>query len=143
MQCNCGKWRIVSTSPVTMNCPLCGSVISIRGGTTSPIKSIAEITTGSAWTLLHSYAPTNASKWNPTTARQWYDTEWTQLIPSCGECRQHWAELTKQHPPDFLSPRAFFEWGWARHNDVSTLHSHRPTISLAEAYQLYWPDAQF
>lgn len=139
MQCICGKWRIISTSPVTMKCPACGSVITARGGTANPIKSITELSTANAWQSLHSYAPTNASKWNPATARQWYESEWTQMIPSCGECRVHWAELTKQHPPDFSSARAFFEWTWARHNDVSTNHSHRPTITLEEAYRIYWP----
>jgi len=135
-QCGCGWW-LHSSVNICIECPKCKSLICIAGlAATSNV--VVNHVASSPWQALHSYAPTNATKWNPATARQWYDTEWTQLIPSCGECRQHWAELTKQHPPDFSSARAFFEWAWARHNDVSTMHSKRPTITLEEAYTVYW-----
>ena len=130
VDCECGKRFFVQHNQF-VKCHKCGAVV-FRG------DGVAEAAYQTPWQLLHSYAPTNATKWNPATARQWYETEWTQLIPSCGECRQHWAGLTNQHPPDFSSPRVFFEWSWARHNDVSTMLSKRPTITLEEAYAIYW-----
>lgn len=132
--CSCGnRVRAESTGDV-VTCSKCSAKIVI--GSTSDIAEYKA--KFSAWGVLHSYTAKHSATWNPAIARQWYDTEWTQLIPSCGECRVHWAELTKQHPPDFSSAKAFFEWGWARHNDVSTLHSKRPTITLDEAYRIYW-----
>lgn len=127
--CSCGKTFFFAASDY-VKCHKCGATVH-NGTGKDPVQH-------STWGLLHSYAPTNATKWNPAIARQWYDSEWTQLIPSCGECRVHWVELTKQHPPDFSSARVFFEWAWARHNDVSTQHSKRPTITLEEAYTIYW-----
>lgn len=132
--CQCGnRVRSQSANDIVV-CSRCNSQIAI-GSVTASMDYKSKV---SVWALLHSYAPTNATKWNLTTARQWYDSEWTRLIPSCGECRVHWAELTKQYPPDFSSAKAFFEWSWARHNDVSTMHSKRPTITLDEAYRIYW-----
>ena len=132
--CQCGNRVRSQLSGDVVVCSRCNLRIAI-GSVTASMDYKSKV---SAWGVIHSYAPTNATKWNPATARQWYDTEWTPLIPSCGECRQHWAELTKQHPPDFSSARAFFEWAWSRHNDVSTMHSKRPTITLKEAYTVYW-----
>lgn len=92
-----------------------------------------------AWQLAHTYAPSNRHRWNTDKAEQWYNNIWKSKIPSCGECKTHWAKLEKQYPPDFSSPKSLFEWFWARHNDVSILHSKKPTITLEEAYTIYWP----
>ncbi len=135
LKCNCGHWIEGLDGAKNVPCPRCGAILSPAPADTRE-SALPRMT---AWGLLHSYAPTNATKWNPATARQWYDTEWTQLIPSCGECRVHWAELTDKYPPDFSSPEAFFEWGYWRHDDVSRLHSKRPRITLEEAYAIYWP----
>lgn len=93
------------------------------------------------WLPLHRYAPDHVATWDASRASNWYYNDWLPQIPSYGcPCQAHWDELTQQNPPDFSSPGAFFQWAWARHNDVSTTHSKRPTISLDEAYQLYWSD---
>jgi len=93
------------------------------------------------WLPLHRYGPEHVSEWNPCLASRWYFEEWKPRIPSYGcACEKHWKDLTEKYPPDFSSPKAFFEWGWARHNDVSTNHSHRPTIALEQAYLMYWSD---
>ncbi len=132
IKCKCGKKFIVLPHQF-VKCHKCGAVIQ-KG---DPNAVVVHQT---AWGMLHQYAPLNAAKWNPQSAHQWYAIEWLPMIPSCGECRVHWAELTRQHPPDFSTPRAFFEWSWARHNDVSINHSHRPTITLEQAYAMYWPN---
>lgn len=95
----------------------------------------------SPWKLAHSYAPLNCNIWNANNAKQWYLNIWKPKIPQCGQCRKHWTELEQQYPPDFSSPKAFFEWFWARHNDVSRLHANKPTITLDEAYKMYWPNS--
>jgi hypothetical protein len=132
-QCKCGlKFHFIASDFVT--CPKCKMVVHNGTGYEDNEAILG------AWGILHYYAPKNATKWNPQVAQQWYAIEWLPMIPSCGECRVHWAELTRQHPPDFSTPRAFFEWSWARHNDVSINHSHRPTITLEQAYAMYWPN---
>lgn len=133
IQCSCGKKFIVLPHQF-VRCHKCGTVL--QQGDPSAV-----VVHQTAWGLLHSYAPTNAIEWSPAVARQWYQDEWKPLIPSCGECRQHWAELEAKHPPDFSSPQAFFKWAWARHDDVSRLHSQRPRISLDQAYALFWPSS--
>jgi len=138
VNCKCGQ-KISSSYPVVINCPICRRRVSVSNDSAQVV---------SPWLAIHSYSVQNQESWNAENAKRWY-SRWLHAIPvflpdsaTCG-CQTHWADLTEQYPPDLSSPRAFFEWSWARHNDVSTLHSHRPTISLAEAYQLYWPDAQF
>ena len=96
-----------------------------------------------AWRALHRYAVDNYLCWDEIEAARWYRKEWLRTIPRYGcKCQEHWRELTKKFPPDFSSAKAFFEWGWARHNDVSTNYSKKPTISLADAYSLHWTGYQ-
>lgn len=139
--CRCGIEYSVFSGRQTCRC----GVVHYLGISEQQYKesrqSRVAIVQRSAWGMLHSYSAVNTTKWNPAVARQWYETEWMLMVPGCGECRQHWAELTEEYPPDFSSPKAFFEWGWARHDDVSRLHSKRPRITLEEAYAIYWPSA--
>jgi len=92
----------------------------------------------SLWEALHSYAPNNKDDWSFTKAQKFYN-EWRVDIPrgKCG-CKNHWTELVAFNPPNYDSPEKFFEWTWARHDDVSRLHSNAPRITLEEAYALYW-----
>lgn len=91
------------------------------------------------WLPLHRYAVEHAENWCPTKAEKWYRREWKPRIPNYGcSCVSHWKDLEAKNPPDFTSPQAFFEWGWARHNDVSEQHSKKPTITLDDAYAIYW-----
>jgi hypothetical protein len=85
------------------------------------------------WLPLHRY-PFEHYK-DAESAKHWYYSEWLPKVPSIGcSCQSHWKDLTEKHPPDFSSPEAMFEWGWARHDDVSREHSNRPRITLEEAY---------
>lgn len=91
------------------------------------------------WLPLHKYAPEHASSWNPDLAKKWYHETWLPRVPSIGcSCKSHWSDLTTKQPPDFSSAKAFFEWGWARHDDVSRLHSKAARISLEECYLTHW-----
>lgn len=100
-----------------------------------------DMQTSELWLEAHRYAPANADNWEPMAAMRWYNA-WADRIPrfGCG-CQNHWSEMTRVHRPTFTSPKAFFEWFWARHDDVSRQHSGRPRITLDQAYALYWPDA--
>jgi hypothetical protein len=90
------------------------------------------------WIPLHRYAVENAKNWDASEAEKWYN-EWSRKIPAINcECRRHWKELVAEYPPTFTNYQAFFEWGVARHNDVSMLHANKPTITLDDAYSLYW-----
>lgn len=117
--------------------------ITLLGGTKLPTQLGETPTKPSSppnpWTTLHKYAPSNSKNWNIEDARQWYTNIWKPTIPRCGKCREHWKELETRLPPDFSSPTSFFEWTWASHNDVSIKHSNKPTITLDQAYSIYWP----
>jgi len=144
----CG-WNLYAPSEMPVRCGRCLKTSLVVSGqlSSSPghLPELEPLQGYDPWLALHRYAVEHCNDWDEVTAERWYLIRWLRTVPkykpdgaSCG-CQTHWAELTKQYPPDFSSPIAFFEWAWARHNDVSTMHSHRPTISLAEAYQLYWP----
>ena len=108
----------------------------IKGETKRPVRIPPSI----AWKILHLYAVLNSLSWSPELAKKWYCRRFLPKVPNFGcSCKAHWKTLTKRHPPDFSSPKAFFEWTVARHNDVSTQHSKKPTITLSEAYAIYWP----
>lgn len=88
------------------------------------------------WLELHNYVYTT-----PQEAERFYN-DWYTRIPNldCG-CMADWIDLTKKLPPDFSSDQAFFEWGWARHNDVNeklhTLDHPHPPFPLEKAYETY------
>ena len=104
-----------------------------------PMVLKARDNTAEVWRLLHSYAVDHQSDWDPKAAKRWYCREWLKKVPNYGcSCKRNWIELTKRFPPDFTSPQSFFDWSWARHNDVSTHHSKKPTITLDDAYAIFW-----
>lgn len=70
--------------------------------------------TRAMWAELHARAFNAADL---SSEREWLE-KFAQRVP-CGECRRHWRELVKLHPPDLSSPDAYFAWTVARHNDVS------------------------
>jgi len=93
------------------------------------------------WKPLHLYPLIRQYDWNPCWANRWYYETWKPNIPPYGcRCKENWQELEDKYPPDFSSPENFFRWGWERHNDVSRLHSKKPTITFEEAYKL-WKDS--
>lgn len=87
------------------------------------------------WDWLHRLASQIAT-WTAREARTQYK-RWRDNIPTAHcDCMRHWDDLERNSPPDFLSPEAFFEWSWARHNDVNRKLG-KPEISLDEAKNLY------
>lgn len=94
------------------------------------------------WRDIHRYPIENAATWSPEKASRRYQS-WLALVPqfkpdgaSCG-CQTHWAELTKEFPPDFSSPEAFERWVFDRHDDVSRLHSGAKRISWEQSQRLW------
>jgi hypothetical protein len=85
------------------------------------------------WNELHRYTYTT-----PEACEAFY-LDWTFRIPNLGcDCMSHWRELTSKYPPDFSSAKAFFGWGWARHNDVNE-RLGKPVFLLDEAYAMHYP----
>lgn len=69
-----------------------------------------------AWSALHGYSP---GQWDAAEAERWY-AEWLYMVPGYGcSCRDEWAKLTAESPPDFTSRDAFRQWAIDRHNDVN------------------------
>lgn len=90
-----------------------------------------------AWGLIHRYPIEHWNDWDPEAAIVWYSEDWLPLIPSFGcSCKNEWAKLTSEHPPDFTSAKAFFEWTWDRHNDINRRLQHQE-ISIDQAYEIW------
>jgi glycosyltransferase involved in cell wall biosynthesis len=94
------------------------------------------------WRDIHQYPIDDARNWSPDKANRWYQS-WLALVPkykpdgaTCG-CQTHWAELTKEFPPDFSSPEAFERWAFDRHDDVSRLHSGARRITWEQSQRLW------
>ena len=95
------------------------------------------------WIPFHRYPIENITKWSPDKAERWYKIDWLPYVPQykpdgapCG-CQTHWAELTKEFPPDFSSPEAFERWAFDRHDDVSRLHSGAKRITWEQSQRLW------
>lgn len=112
--CKCGrKFKDDMLRPI--NCA-CGSTIVLR--TESDIigvqSHIIAADTPSLWLELHTYIYINSEK-----AAEFY-LDWQSRIPNFGcACKEHWANIVKELPPNFNSAREFFEWGVAAHNLVN------------------------
>lgn len=98
-----------------------------------------KVDTAALWRELHLYAVEHFANWDEKEAKRWYRRQWRPRIPKYGcSCQEHWKELEKTFPLVFDDPISFFESTWRNHNMVSETHSKRPTITLEEAYELYW-----
>lgn len=94
-----------------------------------------------AWGLIHSYPITYWDRWDPEAARLWY-SNWLANVPQYGcNCSAKWAKLTKDFPPDFSSPEAFFRWTVDRHNDVNESLGSM-IVGIDEAFEI-WSDTRF
>lgn len=67
------------------------------------------------WLELHNQA-------NKYTGDEKKEIRWLQIFNSwipCGECKQHWLELTKSNPVDLSSSKAYVDWAIKMHNEVN------------------------
>lgn len=106
-----------------------------------PAPAIAPVA-ADPWEKIHRYPIDNANEWSPKTAERWYGS-WLHTVPvfkpdgaTCG-CQSHWAELTKEFPPDFSSPEAFERWIFDRHDDVSRMYSGAKRITWEQSQRLW------
>lgn len=77
------------------------------------------------WKSLHTYKYTTEKE-----ANEWF-YRWCSRIP-CGSCKQDWAKIIGEFPPDFSSSEAFFIWGVDAHNLVNK-KLDKPQITLEDA----------
>jgi len=95
------------------------------------------------WVVAHEYPYKHKDNWSPTEAKKWYYDTWKKLIPSCSDCRLHWAKIERDSPPPFDTAKELFEWFWYQHNQVSSLYANKPTMTLEKAYSIYWPTTKW
>lgn len=92
------------------------------------------------WAPLHYYPIKHWYDWDITVAKKWF-TKWQSNIPggSC-PCRDNWSQEVKSIPPQFETPRLFFEWAWHIHDTINIRleKTYRPT--LPETYIIWASD---
>jgi glycosyltransferase involved in cell wall biosynthesis len=143
---HCG-WNLYAPSEMPVKCGRCLNVSNVVAGqlNLSPghLPQLESIPECNPWDSLHSYAVQHRDDWDATTAERWYLIKWVRTVPkykpdgaTCG-CQTHWAELTKEFPPDFSSPEAFERWAFDRHDDVSRLHSGARRITWEQSQRLW------
>lgn len=85
------------------------------------------------WANLHTHQYTT-----PQAAIEFF-ANWQLTIPDFGcPCREHWAGIVREYPPDFSHAKAFFLWGVDAHNKVNDKLG-KPIFSHEEAFNLYKP----
>ena len=90
------------------------------------IPGVRNISGAKYWDLLH-------AERNPTP--QWFKG-WFDAITGCSRCKKDFARIVAEHPPDYSSPTAFFEWSIFVHNLVN-IKLGRPEFSLDAAYRTH------
>ena len=107
---------------------------------TATLYTRTAVTPHNPWSQIHSrYGQALASPdtWRELQEREWYDN-WKKQIP-CGQCKSHWSQLEKEHPVDLSCPEMAFRSLWFMHNEVSRLHSGKPTLTYEQAIRLWAP----
>ena len=122
--CECGR-RIESEVVYPVHCS-CGRVYKDET-TVQSFNSVPPITTPpqptpvaiNPWKALHTLEPT------PDAYQQWLRTS----VPSCGDCRAHWKQITTENPPDYDN---WFSWTVKVHNLVNE-RIGKPVMNLGDA----------
>lgn len=75
------------------------------------------------WGLLHAFAQTfsqTPTEEDVSNARYWMSA-WRQRIPQFGgcNCREDWARLEANFPPDYSSRDAFYRWSVVAHDAIN------------------------
>lgn len=88
-----------------------------------------------AWHFIHTYPLIHQHDWDSRAARKQFNL-WEKTIPLACECRTHWKEVKKRHPPKFKTWSEFFEFTNTVHNEVNE-RLGKPLIPLQEAYTIW------
>lgn len=84
------------------------------------------------WAKIHKWALTFTGSYEVACVKL---TMFRLEVP-CGECRQHWTEITERTP--FLKGMDLFTWLIDRHNEVNqTKRTPSPVISVEEARAIW------
>jgi hypothetical protein len=67
----------------------------------------------------------------PMNGESYWFAAYLEGLP-CAKCRLHFEAFVHDHPPDFRSRNAFFEWTVLAHNHVNEAND-KPVMTLAEA----------
>lgn len=90
-----------------------------------------------AWRVIHQRFANciEAGSWNAESEKAWYEETWKPLIPGCGSCRAHWAELEKLI--DWTTAQTAYDSLYVLHNRVSREFANKPEISREYCDALY------
>ncbi len=123
----CGKKYNTDVTPLHCRC---GMVT---------VVAVNEPPSPNPWNAIHQrLADAINQPWDAAAEQAWYTSKWLPTVPSYGcKCKEHWGALTAKHPIDWTTAESAFESVWHLHNEVSRLHSHRPTISLEQCRALW------
>jgi hypothetical protein len=83
------------------------------------------------WKELHTYQPSAS----PTVNAQWMLNFMDRLPKGRCQCRGHWVDYLKKHPPDW-SKEGWFVWTVQVHNAVN-VRLGKAVVSLAEAREMW------
>lgn len=89
------------------------------------------------WLNIHSklgeYIKNN--NWDAEECINWYEISWKPFIPAC--CSKNFEELLLEFPIDWATAETAFKSLWKLHNEVSTRHANKPTLTLEEALEKF------
>ncbi len=136
----------------TWSCPKCSkdiqiplqidtSIITCNCGYTSNERiinpQITFITPKNLWVIIHEYLATQIKNnyWNVEEVLDYYNGYWYAMIPSC--CLENFNKILENHPIDWSTAETAFYSFWFIHNQVSLLHSNKPTITYNKCKELY------
>lgn len=91
-----------------------------------------------AWVVIHRRfaACVESGRWDASAEKLWHDTEWMDLIPACGSCREHYSALAQSIDWSTAESASFSMY--EIHNHVSREYAGRQEISIGQFEALYF-----
>lgn len=127
----------VNNNDVTYWRCLCGTVVT-KQTTAREIQKREQLPRiQNPWETIHKYLAQQIKNpnYNSIEAKNYHDTEWMKLVPGC--CIGNYLALINEIGIDWSTAQTAFYSLWLIHNEVSTRHSNRPTITYKQCEELY------